>query len=625
MSEGSSKALATWLQSRVGEPITARSTWSNAGRIRQSSEDTVSVVPLPTPPAKPSGFAATYRSRVTIDGDEWDGEFAVRAELIDSHVSQEKRAVAMRVAHIADLDATAREVLPSPWHTAQTTVPAREVGSFHHGDVTVALDIMQWAEPFEKAFEGLSKQGRMDRAVELAIPLFSGLGHIHRHHRMVHRDIHPDNVMLATDHLIFIDWGISSAVTTGTSTVTQAVGKWDSPYPAPEARVDQSVGDGQQIGSYADVWAMGALLCLMACGHEPVLRNYRTGQIELPAAAGNLPQWLRDIIAGLTQFDRQNRMRLEDAVTALRDAGRTAIAVGDPDDAAAFSSETTTPTTTASNGPAERRVLAQGLLADGYAHSRAGRHADALADFAGAVETCAADADPTLRLYLAMALNNTQWTHHQLRHYTEAVATCSRVVDTFKNDADPALRQQVAIAFTGSGYSKRALGLPEAAVADWDQVVRDFGNDPDLGLRQQVAMALRDKGLALSDLDRRVDALSAYTRLIESFDGDPDPVLRRQVAMALNNKRWCLYWLGHYAESVAACTRLVENFGSDRDPLVRGEVVIALLSKGLILDRLREPEGALAAYGRLVDIFADDPDPGVQRSVVWAREKLRTR
>ena len=625
MSSGSSEDLANWLRSRVGEPITARSTWARNGRIRESSEEDVAVVPMPTATAKPSGFAATYRSTVTIDGERWDGEFAVRAEILDSRESQEKRAVAMQMSQLSVIGRTATEVLPYPWHTAQTKVPAREVGLNHDGDATIALDIMQWAQPFDTAFEGLSVQGRLDRAVELAIPLFAGLDYIHRHHRMVHRDIHPDNIMLAGDHMIFIDWGISSAVTTGTSTVTQAVGKWHTAYPAPEARVGQSVGHGQEIGFYADAWSMGALLCTMACGRSPVLRNFHTGEIELPAEAGRLPGWLRDIIGGLTTYQRRDRMQLVDAVAALRDAGRTGGTVGGPDAETAFSSATSVPTATASDGPAERRALAQSLLADGYAHSRAARHHDALTAYASAVATCDRDPDPALRQYLAKALNNTQWTLHQQRNYTEAVATCSRVVDTFKNDSDPVLRQQVAIAFSGSGYAKRALGLSEAAAADWDQVVSLFGNDPDLVLRRQVAMAMRDKGLALSGLDRRVDALSAYTRLIESFEGDPDLVLRQQVAMALNNKRWCLYWLGHYAEAAAACTRLVETFGSDRDPMVRGQVVVALLSKGLILDRSRQPEGALAAYGRLVDIFADDPDPAVQGSVVWAREKLRTR
>jgi hypothetical protein len=241
----SSQDIAEWLTSRVGEPIAARSTWSEAGQIRTFSEENVSVVPLPTTRGKVSGQAATSRSSVTCDGEEWEGVYAVRAELINSRVSKEKRAVAMRIAQIADHDATARAVVPSPWITAQATVQAREVRSPRDGNEKIALDIMQWAEPFETAFEGLTGQERVERAVELAIPLFTGLDHIHRQYRMFHRDIHPDNVMYAGGHLVFIDWGIASAVTTGTSTVTQAAGKFTTAYPSPEARA--------QVGPSAEV------------------------------------------------------------------------------------------------------------------------------------------------------------------------------------------------------------------------------------------------------------------------------------------------------------------------------------------------------------------------------------
>lgn len=617
----SSQDIAEWLTSRIGEPIAARSTWSEAGQIRTSSEENVSVIPLLTPRGKFSGYAATSRSRVTCDGREWDGIYAVRAELINSRVRQEKRAVAMRIAQIADHDATARAVVPNPWITAQATVPAWEVKSPREGNETIALDIMQWAEPFETAFDGYAEQERVERAVELAIPLFTGLAHIHRHHGMVHRDIHPDNVMYIDGHLVFIDWGIASAVTTGTSTLTQAVGKFATAYPSPEAR------EGQ-VGPSADVWALGALLCLMACGESPVLRDPQ-GRIELPTAATALPRWLRDLIARLTEFHREDRLSLEEAVGVLcaagRDASASAASEADTSFADPTSAPTTAPTTTSGDNSDDRRDTVNSLFADSYALSRAARHHDALAALESLVSACQGDPDPIVRQHLVRALNNIQWTLYQVGRYADAVATCSRVVDTFGDDSDPVMRQQVAFALSGSAYAKRALGLSESAVADWDAVVSRFGGDPDLVLRRQVAMALRDKGLALVNLNQQIDALSAYTRVIESFDGDTDPVLRRQVAMALNNKRSCLYALGHFPEAAAACTRLVESFGADRDPSVRSQVVVALLSKGLILDRSRQREGALAAYGRLVDIFANDPDPAVQGSVVWAREKLRTR
>lgn len=620
MSEESAKAIAKWLRSNLEQPIGARSTTLTiAGKIVSSLEDDVSVVPISE--ASRGGQAATCRARVTIDGELWDGTFAVRAEILEFDASQVKRRrLAVQMAHIAKWDRTAAKVMTHGWRTAQTTVLADAVGSHGDGDETVGLDIMQWAEPFAAAFAGLSGRGRVDRAVELAIPLFSGLDHIHEHHGVIHRDIDPSNVMFAGDRLVLVDWGIASAVTVGTSTLTAPIGK-SGPYLAPET------SNFQEIGRFTDAWALGVLLCEMACGEPPIVRDRRSGEIQLPAKAGDLPRWLRDIITGLTIVDRHKRMTLKAAVASLLAAG-AAEGIEERARSESRSSSTATTAPMAETAPqtddlVDRRASAKMLLAQGYDLDGLGQRWEAVAAYTSLVDTCDGDPDPVLRQQVAMALNNKQWSLHQMSQHTEAVATCSRLVHTFGGDPDLALRQQVAMALNGSGYSKRELSLVEQAVTDWNEVITRFGGDPDLVLRQQVAMALRDKGLALAGLDRRVEAVGAYTRLIESFERDSDLLLRRQVAMALNNKRWSLYWLGQHAEAIAACTRLVDTFGGDRDLVVRQQVAMALRSKGLILNRSRRREEAVAAYGRLVDIFAIDPDPIVQDSVAWARRQLR--
>ncbi|HEY8652592.1 MAG TPA: protein kinase [Dermatophilaceae bacterium] len=621
MSERSPQAIAAWLKSNLGEPIGARSTaLDSEGAIFRSDGDDVLVVPVSE--AIIGGQAATCRARVTINGEQWDGEFAVRAELLESRASK-RRTDAMWMAYIAARDPRAAEVLLRPWRTAEATVPAYAVRSPRDGTETVGLDIMQWADPFAAAFAEVSGEGRVDRAVDLAIRLFSGLDHIHERWMVVHRDIDTKNVMFAGRNLVLVDWGIVSTVTEGTSTITTAMGKEDSPYVAPETLA------GRRIGRFTDAWALGVLLCTMACGEPPIVRDTGRREIELPAEAGDLPRWLRDIITGLTTHDRNERMTLKAAVAGLGDAGWNAITVGAPggamDPSTAITAPPATMAPTAQDGHdlAHRRARVKELLAEGYEHGRVGRPHDAMTAYSSAIDTCDGDPDPVLRQHMAMALNNTQWTLYNLGQHTEAVTTCSRLVDTFGHDADLLLRQQVAIAINSSGYSKRVLSLNERAIADWDEVVTRFGSDPDPVLRRQVAMALRDKGLALATLDRRVDALSSYTRLIESFEHGSDLVLRQQVAMALNNKRSCLYGLGHHTEALAACTRLVDVFGGDRDTVVRQQVAAALRSKGLILDRSRQREGALAAYGRLVDIFEHDPDPSVRESVEWARGRLR--
>ena len=195
MFEQSPQAIAAWLNSNIDKPIPARSTAVDSeGAILWSDWDNVSVVP--TSEAKPGGQAATCRATVVVNGERWDGNFAVRAELLESHASG-RRARAMWMAYIAARDNRAAEVLLRPWRTAEAKVPSHSVGSQRDGNETVGLDIMQWADPFAAAFAGVSGQERVDRAVELAVRLFSGLDHIHEHWMVVHRDIDTSNVMFS--------------------------------------------------------------------------------------------------------------------------------------------------------------------------------------------------------------------------------------------------------------------------------------------------------------------------------------------------------------------------------------------------------------------------------------------
>ena len=95
-------------------------------------------------------------------------------------------------------------------------------------------------------------------------------------------------------------------MTEGTSTSTTAMGKPNSSYVAPETTA------GQRIGRFTDAWALGVLLCEMACGEPPIVRPRHSGEIQLPAKASDLPLWLRDIVNGLTVLDRDERMTLAD-------------------------------------------------------------------------------------------------------------------------------------------------------------------------------------------------------------------------------------------------------------------------------------------------------------------------
>src|SRR6185437_6476048 len=60
----------------------------------------------------------------------------------------------------------------------------------------------------------LAREGALppSRTTRLLREIVDGLAHAHRH-GVVHRDIKPDNVMLAEQHAMLMDFGVAKAVT----------------------------------------------------------------------------------------------------------------------------------------------------------------------------------------------------------------------------------------------------------------------------------------------------------------------------------------------------------------------------------------------------------------------------
>src|SRR6185436_7446461 len=96
---------------------------------------------------------------------------------------------------------------------------------------------------------------------------------------VVHRDLKPDNVLVAKDgRVVVTDFGIAVAVAAARSALT-AGGIVGTPlYMAPE-QIEGSVA----IDARADVYALGAMLFEMLTGEPPF-----TGETVLAVAAARL-------------------------------------------------------------------------------------------------------------------------------------------------------------------------------------------------------------------------------------------------------------------------------------------------------------------------------------------------
>ena len=114
----------------------------------------------------------------------------------------------------------------------------------------------------------LVKQGTLppSEAMRLLRDIVDGLAHAHRH-QVVHRDIKPDNVMIADRHAVVMDFGVAKAMsdakgTTGLTSIGISLGT--PAYMAPE----QAAAD-PFIDHRADIYSVGVVAYEMLTGTPP--------------------------------------------------------------------------------------------------------------------------------------------------------------------------------------------------------------------------------------------------------------------------------------------------------------------------------------------------------------------
>lgn len=171
----------------------------------------------------------------------------------------------------------------------------------------------------------------------LAAGLADALMHVHSVH-LLHRDLKPGNVLVATDGLRVIDFGISHVSGhTGLTMADAALGTLA--YMAPE-----QAADSRKASEAADVYSLGATLVHAATGHVPFYAHIPTQRtLDVEPDLTGLPPALLDLVTHTLTFDAEDRPTpqsvLEEAMGRLLDFGVPTDAQAYPPLPAAFLAE----------------------------------------------------------------------------------------------------------------------------------------------------------------------------------------------------------------------------------------------------------------------------------------------
>jgi serine/threonine protein kinase len=154
------------------------------------------------------------------------------------------------------------------------------------------------------------------RVVALAIQIFRGLEHAHKH-GVIHRDLKPENVFVTTDHeakevLKLVDFGIAKLLSNDEEDTARPLTRHGLVFGTPHYMSPEQA-TGSDIDSRTDLYSAGVMIYEMLAGKLPfdaedavALIRMQVGQ-EAPAFEVDMPGDLAALVFRLLEKDRDER------------------------------------------------------------------------------------------------------------------------------------------------------------------------------------------------------------------------------------------------------------------------------------------------------------------------------
>ncbi len=227
---------------------------------------------------------AIFSGRYEIVAPISSGAMGAVYRAIDRHTGQE-----VAIKRLLDIQ-----------HAARFEIEARLLASLSHPRVVKVLDHSQDEEGLyivmdlvrgsdlgaqlkERGEPGLPAQ----EAVDYARHVCEALQYVHEQ-QIVHRDVKPQNMILADDGVVLVDFGVARAIGSSEDETVGTIAVGTPRYMAPE------VFAGGTVSPASDVFSLAATLWTLMIGSPP-----RYGDVlKIDKVAPELPPELREALAG---------------------------------------------------------------------------------------------------------------------------------------------------------------------------------------------------------------------------------------------------------------------------------------------------------------------------------------